>query len=108
MRLVAVEQLAIRHWVADMTGKGLSPSRTRQAYRLLSAMLGAAVESGYLARTPCTGVKLPRLPKTDIEILTTRQVGDLAAEMGRYSTFVYLLAYGGLRWGGDRPVPAPL
>jgi integrase len=97
--LANVEQMVIRHWVADMTGKGLSPSRIRQAYRLLSAMLGAAVESGYLSRTPCSGVKLPRLPKTDIEILTAQQVNDFATEMGRYSTFVYLLAYGGLRWG---------
>jgi hypothetical protein len=59
-------------------GTGMSPSRIRQAYQLLSAMLKAAVESGYLPRTPCVGVKLPRAPRREMHFLSAAQVAAIA------------------------------
>ena len=100
VKLANLQPVHVRQWISDMTGQGLSPSRVRQSYRLLSAMLGSAVESGYLAKTPCIGVKLPRLPKTDIVILRPEQVDVLARSVAdSYRVLIYLLGYGGLRWG---------
>lgn len=98
--LAAIEPLHIRKWIARLRKGGLSVSRTRQAYQVLSAALKAAVESDYLARTPCIGVKLPREQRQEMRFLNARQVADLvAATPDPYKVAVYVLAYGGLRWG---------
>jgi integrase len=95
-----IDTLAVKAWVAAMLAAGLSPSRVRQAYRVLSATLRAAVEAGFLVKSPCVGVKLPRLPKTHVRFLEAAQVETLAAATAEpYRPLVYLLAYGGLRWG---------
>ena len=49
--LARIEQPAVAVWVADMRARGLSASRIRQAYRVLSSMMGAAVQGGYLAKS---------------------------------------------------------
>jgi integrase len=97
--LARIEQPAVAAWVAEMRGRGLSASRTRQAYRVLSGMLDSAVQGGYLAKSPCAGIKLPRMVRRDAVILTAGQVDDLAEAASPYGTLIYLLAYGGLRWG---------
>lgn len=97
--LARVEQPAVAAWVAEMRGRGLSASRIRQAYRVLSSLMAAAVQGGYLARTPCAGIRLPRAARRDATLLTAAEVDRLATSAGEYGTLVYLLAYGGLRWG---------
>ena len=95
-----IRQVDVREWVSRLSQRGLSPSRTRQAYQVLSALLKAAVESGLLARTPCVGVKLPRLTRREMRFLAADQVTELARVVGApYDTLIYSLAYGGLRWG---------
>lgn len=95
-----IDPLEVKAWIADKVAAGQSPSRIRQAYRVFSATMKAAVEAGYLVKTPCVGVKLPRLPKTHVRFLEGAQVETLvAATDEHYRTLIYLLAYGGLRWG---------
>jgi integrase len=95
-----IEPIHVRQWVAALNEQGLSPSRTRQAYQLLYAMLKAAVESGYLPRTPCTGVSLPRVLRREMLFLSASKVATLAeAVTPPHDVLVYTLAYGGLRWG---------
>ena len=77
---------------------GLSPSRVRQAYVLLSAICKAAVESGRIGHSPCIGVHLPKPRCKEQLILTPTQVDALAAACKGYEALVYVLAYGGLRW----------
>lgn len=86
-------------WVSQMVAVGLSASRVRQSYHLLSAMLDDAVKGSRLARNPATGVDLPRLSSSPRRYLTHHQVTALADGCGQYRTLVLLLAYGGLRWG---------
>ena len=71
--------------VAGMRAEGLSASRTRQVYHVLTSMLDAAVRDGRLARNPAAGVDLPRLPTTDRRYLTHAQLADLAEYCGRTS-----------------------
>lgn len=99
-RLSAVQPVDVRDWVATLTNSGLSASRTRQAYKVLSAMMRDAVVSGYIGRTPCVGVTLPRMPRTKMLFLTPAEVEGLAEAVDpRYRVLVLTLAYCGLRWG---------
>jgi integrase len=60
----------------------------------------AAVETGYLVKPPTVGVKLPRVVHREMRFLTAQQVNALAHAMPEpYPTMVYVLAYGGIRWG---------
>lgn len=97
--LGGIDTLRIREWVAGLAGRGLSASRVRQAYRVLAAIMRAGVESGYIARTPCVGVRLPRLPQREMLFLSAAQVRDLSEAADGYATLIDVLAYGGLRWG---------
>jgi integrase len=97
--LARIQPVDVREWVARLNAKGLSSSRMRQAHHLLSMILKAAVESGYLARTPCVGIRIPRAPKRGQVILQPGQIDLLAGAAGDYGVLIYVLAYGGLRWG---------
>lgn len=58
------------------------------------------MQDGLLAASPCVGVRLPRLPDHEPNVLTVSDVHRLAAEMpGQYRLFTLLLAYSGLRFG---------
>jgi integrase len=61
--------------------------------------MSAAVANGNISRTPCVGVKLPRAPKEEQQILSEDQVATLANSCRSYDALVYVLAYSGLRWG---------
>ena len=98
-RLEEIDPLWVREWVAALVGRGLSASRVRQAYRLLGTIMRAAVESGYVARSACVSVRLPRLPQREMLFLSAEQVRTLAEAAGEYRTLIYVLAYGGVRWG---------
>lgn len=90
----------VQEWIAGMTTRGLSPSRIRQSYRLLSQMMDAAEDSGLIATTPCRRIRLPRLPESEPRILTHREVADLvAAASAPYDLLIELLAYTGVRIG---------
>ena len=90
----------VQAWVSQLAAAGMSPSRIRQAYRLLSQMLAAAEMDGLLAITPCRGIRLPRTPEHEPHVLTPEQVERLVSEMRPpYDLFVLVLAYTGLRFG---------
>jgi len=95
----AVLPMAVSRWVADLSTR-VGASQVRQAYRLLSQIMGAAVDNGLIPATPCRGVKLPRLPAPSPTILTAEHVDRLVAELSPPDDLLVLvLAYGGLRIG---------
>jgi integrase len=99
-RLDRIDTISIEQWIADLQKAGLSPSRIRQAYQVLHAMLKAAVKNRYIPRNPADGVKLPRQHKREMLFLDAAQVDRLASVVpDRYPTLIYLLAYTGMRWG---------
>lgn len=53
-----IRPLDVRSWPADLQLAGLSASRRRSAYHLLSAILRTAVEDGRLAATPCVALSV--------------------------------------------------
>ncbi len=98
-----VKPSAVRSWVASMTRSGLSASRTRQAYRLLSMVLDACLEDGHVQANPCAPLRrqLPRLPEPTPHILSPTEVEALRAAMpdGRDRLMFDVLAYTGVRIG---------
>ncbi|MGI8514623.1 MAG: tyrosine-type recombinase/integrase [Acidimicrobiia bacterium] len=95
-----VDRMAVEEWVADLQGRSLGPSAVRQARQVLNSMMQLAVETDYLVVNPVTGVRTARQPEPEMLFLSAEEVERLAAAIPEpYSTLVYLLAYGGLRWG---------
>lgn len=100
IQLGKIDPILVQDWVAEMERSGLSSSMMRQSYQCFSAIMKAAVESGYLGRTPCVGVRIPKVPVRDKLFLDEWQVSLLAGSVRKpYDVLVYVLAYGGLRWG---------
>lgn len=100
-RLVAIDRVQVGSWVRTMVEEGLSSSRIRQAHQCLAAILEQAVADGLIGQNPARRVELPRQDQPQHRYLTANQVAQLAKAMpsAQYSTLVYVLAYGGLRWG---------
>lgn len=95
-----IDRMAVEEWVADLQASGLGPSAIRQARQVLNSIMKLAVEAGYLLVNPVTGVKAPRQNDREMLFLSAEEVERLAAAIQPpYATLVYLLAYGGLRWG---------
>lgn len=98
--LVGIRPVDVGEWLSDLRASGLSVSRTRQAYFLFGQIVRSAVESGYLAKSPCIGLKLPRMQQREMHFLSAGEVRDVAEAIQEpYGTLVYVLAYTGLRWG---------
>lgn len=121
--LHSLTPMRIGEWLAQLQRDGLSASRVRQAYRVLSLALDAAVRERLLTSSPCgRHHRLPRLPETEPTILTVADVEQLVAHLRHgarargtdrsgaqpippnpsLALLVELLAYGGLRIGEAR------
>jgi integrase len=98
--LARIAPIDVRTVISELIDSGLSPSRVRQARHIMGMLFAAAVADRAIASSPVTGVKVPRERRREMQILTAEQVSMLAnAVDDRYRALVYLLAYGGLRWG---------
>jgi integrase len=98
--LAEIDPLAVRAWLAGMEAAGVGASTRAKCYRLLSRVLGQAVEAGYLSRNPCTVRGAASDPATEMRFATVAQVAELAeAVPPRYRALVLVAAYTGLRWG---------
>jgi integrase len=92
--------ISVVEWVASMRTAGLSASRIRQAYRVLSQIMAAAVDNDLIPTTPCRGVRLPRMPQTEPHILTQLEASRLVrATAAPHDLLIGLLAFAGLRIG---------
>lgn len=95
-----IDRMAVEEWIADLQASGLGPSGIRQARQVLNSLLTLAVDTGHLTANPVDRVRTPRQPQPQMLFLDADQVDQLAATIRQpYGTLVYLLAYGGLRWG---------
>ena len=104
-RLDSITPTEIQRLVAQWT-KQVKPRTVRRRYATLAAIFNAAVESDLLARTPCRGVKLPRVAPARSHILRPEDMRRLTEELPvEYRAMVYLGAFLGLRFGevGLRP-----
>jgi integrase len=96
----SIQPIHVAKWIADLDARGYAPATVRKAYQLLAAALDVAVESGLIGRSPCRGVKLPKLETTsDIRFLNASEISRLTAAIDSgYSAMVLAAAYTGLRF----------
>ena len=96
----SIQPIYVAQWVADLDARGYAPATVRKAYQLLAAALDTAVESGLIGRSPCRGVKLPRIETcAEIRFLRAAEISLLAGTIdSRYSAMVLTAAYTGLRF----------
>ena len=96
----AIDQAAVRRFVASLRANGKSSRTVKGAYQTLRHVLATAQGSGAIRVNPCDGVKLPRAVNREMMFLTAEQVIDLSAAMqAPYGTLVTFAAYSGLRAG---------
>lgn len=98
-QLARIRPIDVQEFVTGLEAQGLSASRVRNAYFVLKPCIEAAVASGYIARSPCVGIKLPRPGSKAMQFLNAEQVQAVAEQVPeRDRCLVYVLALGGLRW----------
>ncbi|MFD9000710.1 tyrosine-type recombinase/integrase [Streptomyces sp. NPDC059582] len=98
--LSSLRPMTVTEWVAGMRTKGLSASRIRQAYRVLSQIMQSAADNDMIAQTPCRGVKLPRMPETEPHIVTPLEASRIVGNAAKpHDLLIALLAFAGLRVG---------
>jgi integrase len=86
--------------VAELSGRGLAPATVQKVYQLLGKVMGAAVDAGMIAQTPCRRVPLPKVEREEMRFLTPAEIARLADAIDqRYRALVLVAAYGGLRIG---------
>ena len=86
-------------WVQRLADRQLAPATIRYAHRVFSLMLDLAVKDGRLPSNPASGIRLPRVVRSELRFLTVEEVNRLAEACGSYRLLVLVLAYTGLRWG---------
>jgi len=98
--LSSLRPITVTEWVAAMRTEGLSASRIRQAYRVLSQIMASAVDNGLIPQTPCRGVRLPRMPQTEPHIVTPLEASRIVCAAEKpHDLLIALLAFAGLRVG---------
>ena len=98
--LISVKPIDIRRVVSEMAADGKSASRIRQVRQLTSMIFDAAIENRAIAVNPVKNVKIPHEKRREMKVLTPDQVSQVLQFIPeRDRALVYVLAYGGLRWG---------
>lgn len=100
LELRSIQPSDIREWVTELVEGEYAANTVRKAYQLLAQALAVAVEDGFLARTPCRSVALPRVIAVPQRFLSPSEAEELAAAIDpRYRALVLVGAYAGLRFG---------
>ena len=71
--LVKISKTEVQAWVAEMRASGIPDSAVRRRFSVFRAVMTGAVEGERLVKSPCMGVKLPEVRRSDIEVLTPRR-----------------------------------
>lgn len=98
MSLHRIRTSDIEAWVAALAARK-SPTVVRRAHAMLAQVLDSAVRDRLLAVNPARGIALPRVRTSAHRYLSHAEVHAVAEAAGEHRTLVYVLAYGGLRWG---------
>jgi integrase len=97
--LSAISKTTIQKLVGSLN-ETYAPATVVVTYSYVSTVLKDAVENRRIARTPCTGIKLPEIVKKRVEPRTTEQVQAAAKAAGDHLRAAVLLAAGtGMRRG---------
>jgi integrase len=103
--LFQVNHADVQTWIS---GIDLAPASVLYIHRVFSQIMDLAVRDKRIPSNPATGVRLPRVARSEKRFLTPEQVhqlADAAAQYpipevgGQYRVLILVLAFCGLRWG---------
>jgi integrase len=98
-RLAEIRQSHVKAWMRERSAV-MAPSSLRVAFKILRAILRAAVADRLISFDPSEGVKAPPVPRRKAEPLTLDQLDGLAEVVpARYRGLVTVAATTGLREG---------
>jgi hypothetical protein len=99
MPLGSIEPVQVQNWVAELS-KTHAPATVAKAYQIFARLMAAAEDSGYIARTPCRAIRLPRVEHTEMRFLSPGELERLTQSVPeRHRALVLTAGYVGLRWG---------
>ncbi|MGH9167370.1 MAG: tyrosine-type recombinase/integrase [Acidimicrobiia bacterium] len=100
MELRSIQPSDIREWVTELVEEDYAANTVRKAYQLLAQALAVAVQDGFLVRSPCRSIALPKVITVPQRFLSPPEVEELAGAIDqRYRVMVLVGAYAGLRFG---------
>lgn len=100
LRLDSVVETTAKGFLAGLTGKGLAPATRRQVHAVTRTIFRAAVADRRISVSPFQGIKISRVPRAKVEVLTAEQVHALVeAAPERYRAAILLAACSGMRQG---------
>jgi integrase len=98
-QLASIRPSDVQTWVRGLS-ETHAPNSVRIIYRQLASIFRAAVNDGLLASSPCRGVKLPKVSRSQVVPLPTDQVRALVDHAPEYLQALMLtIAGSGLRQG---------
>ena len=75
----------VEQWHGTLLGQGLAPRTVGHAHRLLSRVLGYAVENGTINRNAAAIRKPPKVEERELEILTTDQIAEVRTKLAGHA-----------------------
>lgn len=101
LRMIDIMPATVREWVTWMAEQGATPSTTRHAKDVLSAIFTTALNDHVVMLHACKGVKTPTVPKRTMRIITPTQFDTIymALPDADAQLLVETDIETGLRWG---------
>jgi len=100
MELAKIGLEEIQGFKADKTSSGLSPQTVKHLLRLLRQMLGHAIDWGYLRSNPAEKVRNPKVPRKNMDFLTSEEVGLFLSQVSdKWFPFMLTAIITGMRIG---------
>ena len=97
--IASIRPSELQAWVRSRT-EVLTPATVEVVYRIFAAILNTAVDDRLLARSPASGIRLPRPSRHEVQPPTVEEVKALIDAMPeRYRALVVVAAGTGLRQG---------
>lgn len=98
-RIGTIRPSDVQAWVAGLS-QTLAPSTVAVAYGKVAGIFASAVDDGVIGRTPCKGIRLPRLDGGEVVPMDPAEIRAMVdATPERYQALWLLLAGTGLRPG---------
>jgi integrase len=98
--LSAIDHLAVREWIAELSASGKAPATVQKAHQVLAKIMRAAVDAGAIRSAPTDRQPLPKIEREEMRFLEPTEIARLAGTISdKYRALVLLGAYGGLRAG---------
>lgn len=100
-KMIAITHAAVREWITEMVEAGVTPADIRQRKIVMSAIMSTAFnDDRVIPYNPCYRVKIPKVPKKAMKIITPEQYDVLydAIFDPEMRLLVWLDIETGLRW----------